>query len=125
MINCTILDNGNLLLQAGNDARKALCDARDDGFTSYWSTMADAFESYSCNGSYTHFDAGQGNPFVGLTSAPCIAESMSYLDSGDLEIHGRLWYYSEYCLRSDLDELIARGRTEYTFGFTSELESVS
>jgi hypothetical protein len=111
MINCTILPNGNLLLTASNDMR--------DNGANYWSIMADGLESYSCNGSYTHFDAGDGDPFVGLTSAPCIAESMDYLDDGTHAIMGRLWYYSEYCLRSDLDELIARGRTEYTFGFAS------
>lgn len=124
MINCTIQPNGNLLLTAGNDSRAELRTMRENG-RNYWSIMAEAFESYSCNGSYTHFDAGQANPFVGLTSAPCIAESMSYPDSGDLEIDGRLWYFSEYCLRSDLNELIARGRCEYTYGFTSELESVA
>lgn len=118
MIKCTIQPNGNLLLTAGNDARSELRTMRDNG-DNYWSIMADAFESHSCNGSYSHFDAGDGDPFVGLTSAPCVAESMDYPDDGSRVIVGRLWYFSEYCLRSDLDELIARGRTEYTFGFTS------
>jgi hypothetical protein len=81
MLNCTILPNGDLKLTADNETRAEIADYQRRG-RNYWLIMAELLESYSCNGSYTHFDAGAANPFVGLTSAPCIAETMHYNDDG-------------------------------------------
>ena len=112
MITCTIQPNGNLLITACNETRAEIA-AMQRNNRDYWSIMADLFESYSCNGSYTPFDAGNGNPFVGLTGAPCIAESMSYDDNGQAEIIGKFWYFSDYVFRDDLDELKRYGRVIY------------
>jgi len=79
----------------------------------FWSTMAEIFEPYSCNGSFTPFDAGGANPFVGLTNAPCIAESMDYLDNGDSKIEGRFWYYPDYMIRCPLEELAETGSVRF------------
>lgn len=111
MVTCTILPNGNLKVTAGNEARSDI--ARGLKERGYWSAFADAFESYSCNGYYTPFDAGDGNPFVGLTSAPCIAESMDCADDGARSVAGRLWYFPDYCLRDPLQELARKGATEF------------
>lgn len=107
------MPNGDLLVTADNAMRSNLAEAlRSD--RGYWSAFADLFESYSCNGSYTPFDAGEGNPFVGLTSAPCIAESMDYPDSGEAEIVGRLWWFPHYAIDDPLQELARHGRTVFT-----------
>lgn len=99
------LDNGNLLL---------IAEPNDNLDNSYWPAMGDLFEPYSTNGGYTHFDGGNGNPNVGLTSAPCIAESMDVEDDGECSILGDLWYFGDYMVRNDLEELKELGRVEYT-----------
>lgn len=79
----------------------------------FWSTMYDIFESYSTNGSFTSFDASDANPFVGLTSAPCIAESIDYHDDGSAHVVGRLWYYQDYAVSCPLEELIETGQVKF------------
>lgn len=76
--------------------------------------MLDLMEPYSCNGSYTMFDAGTANPFVGLTDAPCIAEEMSCDDDGDNQVEGRLWWFPNYMVRSYVQDLIDTGETIFT-----------
>jgi hypothetical protein len=112
MITIREMKDGRLKITADNEARQYIADKLHDG-RGYWSIWAELIEPYSCNGSYTHFDAGQGNPFVGLTGAPCIAESMSYPDSGDLEVDGKLWYFDRYMLECDLRQLKNTGRVYY------------
>jgi len=113
MLTATRLANGDLKLTADNETRNEIADMLFHG-RSYWAIMADLFESYSCNGSYTHFDAGDANPFVGLSSAPCIAETMDYADNGDAKIDGDFWYFGEYATRDDLAELKNTGRVVYS-----------
>lgn len=110
MITCKILPNGNLLATADNEGRHHIARYLK---RNYWEAMALAFEPYSVNGSFTPFDAGDGNPFVGLTSAPCVAESMDCDDKGKRSIAGRLWWFPDYAIRDPLDELARRGRTEF------------
>lgn len=111
MFTATIAENGNLVLTADNDTRADIKQSRHRG---YWSVMAELFEGYAGNGSFTHFDAGDGDPFVGLTSAPCIAEMMHLHDDGTREIEGRFWHFADYQIICDLDELQRKGRVEYT-----------
>ena len=69
----TIQPNGDLLIAASNTCRARLKETReryDDV-----SALCELTEPYWTNGSFQPFDAGAGNPFVGLTSAPCIADS--------------------------------------------------
>ena len=112
MLTCTILPDGDLKLTLSNEGRRNISEALEQN-QGYWTIMADLFEGYSCNGSFTHFDAGEANPFVGLTSAPCIAEAMDYPDNGENEVVGRLWWLSDYAIRDDLEELRTLGRTVY------------
>lgn len=105
-------ETGDLLLTASNAVRAEIAYETKRG-RDYWSIMAELFESYACNGSFTHFDAGAANPFVGLTSAPCVAESMSYRDDGEAEIDGAFWYFDQYAIVDDLDELKNCGRVIY------------
>jgi hypothetical protein len=113
MFNVTILPNGDLKLTASNEGRKELAEwfALD---RNYWTMMADIFEPYSSNGSYEPFDGGDGNPFVGLTSAPCIAESLDTDDDGNREVIGNFWYYNDYCITDDMEELKNKGYVIYT-----------
>lgn len=113
------LANGDLELRVDAETQAELA-ASLEGPAGYWGTFAELFESYSCNGGFTPFDAGQGNPFVGLTSAPCIAESMTTEDNGDNRIEGSLWAFSDYCLRDPLRELAEEGRTVFDFVATEE-----
>lgn len=123
MINCTILPSGELKVTADNEARAYIKDRLANGRVSHGAIMAELFESYSVNGSYEPFDASDGNPFVGLTDAPCIAECIDTLDNGSREIVGRFWYFANYAYTLELDELKNKGRVVYQYGGASEGES--
>jgi hypothetical protein len=112
MLTATVLPSGSLKVTADNATRSEIAESLRAG-QCYWAVMADIFESYSCNGSYTPFDASDANPFVGLTSAPCIAEAMATEDNGNNEILGELWWYPNYMIRDPLDELKNRGATVF------------
>lgn len=73
-------------------------------------------EPYWTNGSYFPFSGDSGNPFVGLTSAPCIAERMDFSDGGKARIHGRLWWYPEYQLKSPIEELLEHKHVVFSYG---------
>jgi hypothetical protein len=109
----TILPNGDLKITADNECRAFIADEMRKGHD-YGSIWADITEWERCNGGFTPFDAGDANPFVGLTSAPCIAESMDYHDDGTLEIVGRFWYFADYQITSELEELRDKGRVVFT-----------
>ena len=76
-------------------------------------TLLELAEPYFTNGGFHPFSGDSGNPYVGLTSAPCIAESLSFDDDGQATIEGRLWWFPDYAVRSFMDELVAKG--EVTF----------
>lgn len=111
-LTCEVRENGDLLVTCDGDERE---DLRDGAIArrGYWSVLWTLFEDYACNGSYTPFDAGDGNPFVGLTSAPCIAEAMTTEDDGENVIEGRCWWFPDYMTRDPLDELAETGRTVF------------
>ena len=113
-----VLDNGNLLMTLGDEGRAELADMIESG-KDYWSIMGEMFESTACNGSYAAFDAGDGNPFVGLTSAPCIAESMIYEDDGQAVIDGAFWYSEDYMLVNELESLRDDGQFIWTLASES------
>lgn len=126
MNGCKILPNGDLLVTAGNVCRAYIADQLAKG-QNYWCVLANIFEVESCNGGFTPFEPGNGephnSPFVGLTSAPCIAESLDYLDDGTQRIAGRLWWFPNYATRDPLDELKNCGRTIFSFGFEADEEA--
>lgn len=111
MVLCTKLPNGDLLVTAGNETRHWL---KERAHCDYWDTLGQLFEGYSCNGSFAPFDAADANPFVGLTSSPCVAESMTTNDDGENEIDGACWWFPSYAIRDPLDELKTKGRTVFT-----------
>ena len=102
-----VMRDGRLQIIANHPARCMLNE--DDNNGEYSNAMFSLFEEYATNGRYALFDAGDGNPFVGLTSAPCIAESMSVDDDGVIDVAGRLWYYQNYMLRNYVDDLVEQG----------------
>lgn len=104
----TVQPNGDLRIAASNLCRSWMKEQREK--LDDISILHALTEPYWVNGSFEPFDADQANPFVGLTSAPCIAEDMGYPDDGKREVLGRLWYFPDYMLRSPVDELIRRGR---------------
>ena len=107
-----ILPNGNLQLKADASDVEELMDYKDE--RNETTLMSDLLEPYSTNSSFSFFDAGDANPFVGLTSAPCIAESLSDPDDdGKMEEEGRLWWFPDYAVRSIVDELIETGEVVF------------
>lgn len=67
--------------------------------------LMDGMERYWANGGFVPFDAGLANPFVGLTSAPCIAESMDIDERGIRAVRGGLWFYNRYMLDDPMEVL--------------------
>ena len=112
----TILPNGDMQLQANNPMRRRIAAEMKAGRRDR--ILWDLFEGEWDNGGYTPFEPGDGEPghapFVGLTSAPCIAESMDVHDDGTHEIVGRLWWFPDYMVRDELEELRDRGRVVFT-----------
>jgi len=111
-MNLTILPNGDLKITADNETRAYIADEMRNGRRN--NIIYDLLEHEICNGSYTPFDAGQGNPFVGLSSAPCIAEAMTTEDDGANIIDGRFWYFADYMIRDELEDLRNKGRVVFT-----------
>lgn len=105
--------NGSLEITATQEGRDWIEEqqGRERDSTSI---LIDALEPYWTNGSYTPFDAGNANPFVGLTDAPCIAEEMTYEDDGKREVVGKLWWFPEYMLVDPVEELRTKGRVVFT-----------
>lgn len=110
-MNTTILPNGNLRLTADNATRAYIADEIRHGRRNH--VIFELLEHEICNGGFTPFDAGDANPFVGLTSAPCIAESMDVPDDGERVIVGRLWWFPDYMIRDEIEELRDRGRVDF------------
>lgn len=108
----TIKPNGDLLLTVSGPERVEIREALAVG--NRHSVVGDLFEPYSCNGSFTPFDAGDANPFVGLTNAPCIAETLDTDDNGNRTIEGRFWYYANYQICDELDDLADTGECTFT-----------
>lgn len=73
----------------------------------------DWIERYSCNGSYSFFNAGEGNPFIGLSDAPCIADCFDYEDDGTVIIIGEYYYYPDYMITDWIQELINGETVEF------------
>jgi hypothetical protein len=106
MIDINETKDGNLLLTIELGCEQEL---RDEYEKRGQDCIYDALESHSCNGSYTPFNPSYGNPFVGLTDAPCIAESMHIDDNGDCNILGRFWCFDNYMLECYIETLLDNG----------------
>lgn len=107
----TILENGNLKLSLSPDEREEVAERLEQVGEDL--VLVELTEPYWTNGGFQAFDAGNGKPFVGLTSAPCIAESMSHDDDGEPSIEGRLWWFPDYAVRSAVQELVEKGEVEW------------
>lgn len=111
-VKITIEENGDLTLKLDNqvdrDDLKAILE--DDGSDQALYTL---LEDEAVNGSYTAFDAGNGNPFVGLTEAPCIAEQMDVHEDGTQVIIGDFWYFERYMLECPVEKLLEEGSVTF------------
>jgi hypothetical protein len=106
-VDVTIGVGERLVMKADERNREELQEAlasRD-----FETVLSDILEPYFTNGSFRPFNAGDANPFVGLSSAPCVAEDMSHLDDGTNVIEGRFWFFPDYMLRCPIEELISHG----------------
>lgn len=109
----TATADGNLLIQACNESRAWIKEEQQRDQTSD-DILWFGFEGYWNNGGFHPFDAGLANPFVGLWSGPCIAESMDCDDDGDRSVYGRLWAFMDYCITDPVEELKTKGRVVFT-----------
>jgi hypothetical protein len=108
----TILANGDLHLKADSDDREYLRDHPD---LAEIDALRELTERHWTNGEFEPFDAGEGNPFVGLTSAPCISEeALVQHDNGEREILGRVWWFPAYETVSLVDRLRDEGEVTFT-----------
>ena len=107
MLNFEILENGNLSITAENPVE--IQELLDDG-KGYQDIIHELFEATSCNGSFTFFEGGYGNPYTGINNFPSVAESMDTDDDGNNEIVGRYWYLNDYCTVLETEEW-AKGNT--------------
>ena len=105
--------NGNLQLSVDEETAEEIKYQRKTLERGWWEIAADLFEEHSCNGSYTLFDAGQANPYVGITAAPCIAEVMNTDDDGNNKVEGHLWFDKDYMILDFLETLA----TKHTYIF--------
>lgn len=110
----TILPNGHLQLSLEANERDDLIDANERG--GEMGALMDLTEPYWTNNSFHPFDAGLANPYVGITSAPCIAERMNGPDeeNGKYEIDGRLWWFPAYETTGIVDELLKHGKVVFS-----------
>ncbi len=108
MFSIKVLPNGNLTVLAGNQARRWIKDQQQARTSD--EILHDRTEPYWTNGSFAPFDAGQANPFVGLTNAPCIADTLQCHDNGQREIVGRCWYYGNYQVSDPMEALKRTGK---------------
>ena len=115
-IDIEIMQNGNLKLSLDSESQEALRDNMQEPDFNRHNTIGELFEDHACNGSYTPFNAGDANPFVGLTDAPCIAETMEHDDEGNQTIEGRFWHFAEYQIACELEQLAETGETVFILG---------
>ena len=106
-----ILPSGHLQLDLEEEDRDLLAERLDTD--SEISLLCDLTESYWTNGGFEPFDAAEGNPNVGLTCAPCIAERMIVHEDGRREVDGRLWWFPAYETVAPLQELLKNGTLQF------------
>jgi len=109
----TIDSNSNLVISLQHpEEREELADFLESHGSD--NALIHLLEDYACNGSYTFFNAGDANPFVGLTEAPCIAESMDTDENGTNIIQGDFWYFGDYILECPVETLLNKGEVTFT-----------
>lgn len=117
----TILENGRLRLSIESISQEDLQDLKGRAQeVNELAFLGELMEPYSTNGGFTPFDAGEGNPFVGLTDAPCIAESLQVADDGAQTVEGRVWWFPDYAIKSPVAELLEKGSVEFPLGIDAE-----
>ena len=107
-----VMKNGSLKLTANNTGRRWLKQEKQKRNSE--DLLWEILEPCWANGSYAPFNAGDANPFVGLSSAPCIAESMDVADDGTKTINGDYWFFENYMLENFVDTLMCTGRVLFT-----------
>jgi hypothetical protein len=116
LIRLEVLENGNLKMslavQAREEAREEIANLHQ--IFGEVGTLAELLEPLACNGGYAFVDGAAGEPFVGLTSAPCIAESLTHNEDGQAQVEGRLWWFPAYEVRGVIDELVEHSEVTWT-----------
>jgi hypothetical protein len=59
-----------------------------------------------------------------LTSAPILSDSAQRDDDGKLTAIGNVWWFPEYAVTSELEELMEKGFVEFTLGEEEAVSSV-
>lgn len=110
-LNLTILETGNLEISFDESDREEIEEMLES--KTDLDILLEGTEHYWTNGTFQPFDAGAGNPFVGLTDATCIAESLNYDDEGNAEIEGNFWYDAHYAIRCCITEMLENGKVVF------------
>lgn len=101
-----ITTKGDLEIYFDEMDREEIQEMLDSNSKTDLDILLEGFEHYFTNGSYHPFDASHGNPFVGLSSDICIAESINLTDDGDAEIDGAFWHYPETYRYNIIEQLL-------------------
>lgn len=109
----TKLENGDLEITFDESDREGIEEMLDDGHSDL-SILLEGTEHYFTNGGFHPFDAGAGNPFVGLTNATCIAQSLDFDDNGNATIEGDYWFDANYMIRNCIEDMLSDGRVVFT-----------
>ncbi len=110
-LNLNILENGNLEISFDESDREEIEEMLES--KTDLDILLEGTEHYFTNGSFHPFDAGHANPYVGLTDATCIAESLDFDDDGEAEIEGAYWYDAHYALRCCITEMLESGKVVF------------
>ena len=104
-----ILPNGNLVFRATNEARHDYAQQlRERGSDSvFWDVLA----PFQANGILFGIDP---EDIGALTSAPIITDDLTIEDDGERTVHGKVWWFPNYCIIDPMAELFHKGRVEFT-----------
>lgn len=109
-----ILENGNLKISATSEE---LDDLNVGEYGRETVPLAALLEPLWTNGQYYVFDADQ---LGHMTEAPLIAEDADCDDDGNWTLHGRVWWFPNYCVENCMDTLREKGEVIFDHAYTEE-----
>lgn len=113
-ISFTIQNDGSLKITADAEAREELKAAYADG--GYPRAFDDILEA----GLRSGFERIRPEYIGALTDSPIFGEEVTYEDDLTQRVEGRVWWFPEYQVINEVEELIQKG--EVTFTLASEYE---
>jgi hypothetical protein len=102
-----VQDNGNLKITADQEARDELSETYQDG--GYTKAMAEVIDAANRIG----YSDVRPEWIGALTDAPIIGEDVDY-ETDPPKVEGRVWWFPDYQIRNEIQELIDDGEVTFT-----------